>query len=229
MRHRFLLLTASVFILLAISACKNRDIRNISEGEIHYSIDAKSEEGLLSRDLMPKTLIVSFKKDRTLFSITTPIGGSGISNLADPQKNIYDTYLNMLGWRYSYQGALEETPPGMQLMDGIIITKTGKTQEIIGLNCYHAEVSLPMMPDTIYNIWYTDEIKISNPNAATPFRELDGVLVNFFLYMGNKLFVFEAESLFSKEINERVFNRREKYREIPKDEMENLIMRMMEL
>jgi len=41
--------------------------------------------------------VVSFNKDKILFEITIPIANQGIINIINPGKDIYDTYINMLG------------------------------------------------------------------------------------------------------------------------------------
>ncbi len=229
--HSNLSFTAIAFILSAaiLSSCRNGDIRNISEGEIHYSITSTGSESTMSFDLMPRNLVVSFKRDRTLFSIKAPIGSSGITNLSVPEKNVFDTYVNILGIRYYYAGKPGETPPGMQMMENMEVISTGKTEEILGLLCHHAEVTLPMVPDTTFHIWYTRELDLNSANVATPFHQVDGVLISFFLYMGDNLFLFNAENIYSKDIPERTFRRRERYREIPRDEMESLIISIMNL
>jgi hypothetical protein len=41
--------------------------------------------------------------------------------------------------------------------------------------------------------------------------------------MGNREFIFEAESIYRKEIPDKVFHRREKYKRISKDDMSSFI------
>ncbi|MFO7574220.1 MAG: hypothetical protein R6W67_03590, partial [Bacteroidales bacterium] len=120
-------------------------------------------------------------------------------------------------------------PPGLMLMEGMEIEKTGKKGQILGFNCIHAEVRLSSMPDSVFDIWYTDEIDIKKPNTATPFQEIDGVLLKFFFFMGEREFVFEAEGIYRKEIPEKVFSRREKYRRVSKEVIDDYIMRLVNL
>jgi hypothetical protein len=222
-------ITIIVLTPILLTSCKNRDFKDINEGEIHYSITYGGPAGMIPRELMPKNLIVSFKRDKILFDIYSPIGNSGIANLANHEKKLYDTYVNMIGGRYYYEGEPEEVPPGLLLMEGMEIDKTGKTGEILGFNCIHAEVRLESMPDSVFEIWYTDEIDIKEPNAATPFREIDGVLLKFFFFMGEREFIFEAEGIYRKEIPEKVFFRREKYRRVSKEAINDYILMLVNL
>jgi hypothetical protein len=221
---------ASLFllaVLLALPACKGENMKNLDEGEIHFSISYGGEPGTISEDLLPRRLVVMFKNDNILFDIKAPFGNQGIANLSNPGEDIYDTYLNMLGLRLYYPGSSDETPPGLEAMEGLQITYTDKVSEIIGFNCRHAEVTLPSMPDSVFNIWYTDEIKIDKPNIANPFNEIDGVLLNFFFFMGNREFIFEAESVYRKEVPDKTFHRREKYKLVSKEHIDRIIINLV--
>lgn len=215
-----------LFILVAVFSCKNKEMKDLNQGEIHFNITYGGPPGTFGPAVLPKNLVVSFKKDKVLFDIRA-IGNSGISNLSNPSENIYDTYLNLLGMKYYYEGDGEEIPPGLTSMQGMVITKTDETGEIIGLKCRRAEVTFPSLPDSVYEIWYTDEIEVEHPNSANPFKEIDGVLLNFFFFMGDREFIFEAESIYSKEIPDKVFERRTKYTPVSKDLMDSVITRLV--
>jgi hypothetical protein len=201
-------------------------MKDLHQGEIHFNITYGGPPGTFGPAVLPKNLVVSFKKDKVLFDIRA-IGNSGISNLSNPSENIYDTYLNLLGLKYYYEGDGEEIPPGLTSMQGMVITKTDETGEIIGFKCRRAEVTFPSLPDSVYEIWYTDEIEVEHPNSANPFKEIDGVLLNFFFFMGDREFIFEAESIYSKEIPDKVFERRAKYTPVSKDLMDSVITRLV--
>lgn len=215
-----------LFIVVALFSCKNKDMRNLSQGEIHFNITYGGPPGSFGPAVLPKNLVVSFKKDKVLFDIRA-IGNNGISNLSNPSEDIYDTYLNLIGMKYYYAGIDEEIPPGLTSMQGMVINETDDTGEIIGFKCRRAEVILPSMPDSVFEIWYTDEINIEHPNSANPFKEIDGVLLNFFFFMGDREFIFEAESIYNKEIPDKVFERRIKYTPISKGLMDTLIIRLV--
>jgi hypothetical protein len=219
--------TVLLAVSITLASCKGGSMKEFDQGEIHFNITYGGPEGSISEELLPKRLVVIFRGDNILFDIKAPFGNQGIANLSNPDENIYDTYLNMLGLRLSYSGSTGETPPGLKAMEGLEIRYTDKTTEIIGFKCKHAEVSLPSMPDSVFEIWYTEELGIKNPNAANPFSEIDGVLLNFFFFMGNREFIFEAESIFQKEIPEKVFHRREKYKPVSKEHIDKVIINLV--
>jgi hypothetical protein len=225
---RNLLLIAGLIISVSYS-CRERGGKYISEGEIHYTIDYISTTSSISKDLMPKTLVVSFKQNKILFQILAPIGNSGIENLVNPDKEYYDTYINLFGLKYCYPGKPGELHPGFESMAGIEVLKTNKTSIICGYNCKNAQVTLPGDRSKIYDIWYTDEIKVKNSNMSTPFNNIEGVLLSFFFIMGKSELHFEAESVYKKEIPDKSFERRPKFRVVDKALMDKTITDMINL
>jgi len=222
------LIIASTFLFF-LHSCREKGYKNISEGEIHYSIEYIKNHGSVSFELKPKTLVVSFKGDKILFEILSPLGNQGIVNIINPEKGVYDTYVNMLGTKLYYSGSPDEIYPGFSSMDGVILRKTSKTSIICGYNCHHIEAMFPSNPDKVYDIWYTNEIKVKNSNTSTPFSEINGVLMSFYYILGGSEMKFEAEAVYKKTISDKIFERRSKYRLISKKDMDKIITDMVNL
>lgn len=226
MRFRNLLLVAGLILTVGYS-CKERGGKYISQGEIHYNINYIKSTSTFGRDLMPRNLIVSFKDDKILFEIMAPIGNSGIVNLVNPDLELYDTYYNFMGTRYYYAGIPGELHPGFAAMTGMELKKTSKTSVICGYNCKNAEVTFPADRNKIYDIWYTNEIKVKNSNRSTPFHEIDGVLMSFFFFLGKSELQFEAETVYKKDLPDKSFERRPKYKLVAKKDLDKLITDMI--
>lgn len=228
MKLSYLIFTACIIAITA-SGCKENGGRFISEGEIHYTVDYVGNVSLMPKELMPKNLIVSFKNDNILYELVSPFGNSGIINLANPSKEIYDTYLSMFTLKYFYAAKPGEVFPGFEEMDSIEINETGKTSVICGFHCRNAVVSFSNSPGKAYNIWYTDEISVKNPNASTPFNKIDGVLMSFFFVIGQSEFHFEAENVYRKDISDQTFERKDKFRKVSRDDINKFINKMVSL
>jgi hypothetical protein len=224
-RFRSVLIIAIIFAI-AGSSCKHRGEKYIDQGEIHYTIEYMGDMGVVPKEYMPRNLIVSFKDDKILFDISAPFGNIGIYNLSNPKEEIYDTYISLLTLKYYYASKPGEINPGFDSMKDIQINKTSKEAVICGFNCKNAEVTLPGVNNKVYSIWYTNEIKVKNPNIATPYHDIDGVLMSFFFLMGPAEMHFTAETVYKKEISDRTFERREKYFQVSREEINNFINKM---
>jgi len=209
----------AVIFAMTCSSCLIRGSKYIDQGEIHYNIDYSGTIGSMPKDILPKSLVVSFKDDKILFEILSPIGNSGILNLSNPKRNIYDTYFSLFTIKYYYAAKRGEMYPGFEAMYGMEIRKTLKTAVICGFNCKNAEVTFPSDRQKIYDVWYTNEIRVKNPNACSPFSEIDGVLMSFFFLIGHSELSFYAETVYKKDIPDQKFERREKFVRVSREDI----------
>lgn len=227
-RFNFVILIVVITAMITYS-CREKGGKFIDQGEIHYNIDYIGNVGPMPKEVLPKNLIVSFKKDKILFEMVSSFGNSGILNLANPEKAIFDTYFSIFNIKYFYAAEPGELYPGFEAMKGMEITKTSKTSIICGFNCKNSEVTFPSDRGKIYDIWYTNEIKVKNPNASTPFTEIDGVLMSFFFFLGPSELHFDAETVYKKEIPDETFERRDKFIRVSREEINKFINKMISL
>jgi hypothetical protein len=220
-----MLFIAAAFAMTGYS-CKEKGGKNIRQGEIHYNIDYVGNVGGLPKEALPKDLVVSFKDDKTLFEMISPFGNSGIVNLANPEKKIYDTYFSLFTIKYFYTAQPGEMFPCFDAMAEMEIHKTSKTSVICGFNCKNAEATFASDKNKIIDIWYTNEIDVKDSNAATPFNEIDGVLMSFFFLLGPTELHFTAETVYNKEIPDETFERKDSFKRVSRADIEKLINKM---
>ena len=218
-----------LILLVALSfwSCKKSGNRDIDQGEIYFNIEYKGKLMGFHKELMPKQMVVSFKDDKILFDITSNIGNSGIKFLSNPDLDISDLYSSLLSYKYYYSAKPGESMPGFSAMEGIEVSKTNRTIDICGYHCQIAEVTFPADRNVVYEVWYTKEIDVDNPNSATPFEEIDGVVMKFFFLIGGIEMHFTAENVYSKEIDDNIFLRRKDYKPATKEGMDTFIEKMI--
>jgi len=216
-------------VFLVSFSCRERGGKFIDQGEIHFNIEYITSGGTMSNEFKPRTLVVSFKNDKILFEILSPIGNQGIINIVNPEMNIYDTYLNMFAVRYYYSGTPGEMHPGFGSMDGMELQKTDRKTIICGYNCKNAVVTFPSDRNKKYDIWYTNEIKVKDSNSSNPYHEIEGVLLSFYFFLGKSEMKFDAETIYKKEIPDNSFVRKSKFRLVAKKDMDKIITDMVNL
>lgn len=227
MKYSSLSLIPLLFAALLPASCRgDNKYRNMREGEIYYNIKYISNPSTFSSDLLPKELVISFRNDLISTRLKTPIGNSGVTTVVNPRENIYDTYLNILAFKYCFEGNYRDIQPGFKSMEGITVHETGRKSVICGFNCRQARVDLPDNKTTRY-IWYTNEIKAENPNGMTPYRDIDGVLMDFFYIIGDAELQFTADEVLPKQIPDKEFQRKNNYRKVSSKYLDTLIMKMI--
>lgn len=226
MRFSYSLFIAVIFAMTGYS-CREKGGKFIDQGEIHYNIDYKGNIGV-PVELLPQNLVVSFKNNKILFAMSG-VGKSGIMNLTNPEEGIFDTYFSLFYNKYYYAAKPGELYPGFEGMDGMVISKTSKTSILCGYNCKNAEVTFPSDREKVFDIWYTNEIKIKNPNAATPFNQIEGVLMSFFFFLGPAELHFNAENVYPKNVPDETFKRKNDYIRVSREDINKFINRMISL
>jgi hypothetical protein len=70
---------------------------------------------------------------------------------------------------------------------------------------------------------------VKNPNIATPFSEIDGVLMDFFFLMGPAEMHFTAETVYKKEIPDKTFERRTNFARVSRENIEKFLDKMISM
>jgi hypothetical protein len=210
-------------------SCREQGGKNIKQGEIHYNIEYSGNMGGVPKEVLPQNLIVSFKNDKLLFEMVSSFGNSGIINLTNPEEGIFDTYFSLFTIKYYYAAVEGELFPGFEAMEGMELNKTSKTAQICGFNCKNAEVTFPSDRSKVITIWYTEEIDVNNSNISTPFKEIDGVLMDFYFYLGTTEVHFSAENVYEKDISDDTFIRRNDFKRVSREEINKFIGKMTSL
>ena len=213
--------------VLLLASCRGDGVyKNMKEGEIYYNIKYISNPSSMSTDLLPKELVIAFRGDLISTSLKTPIGNSGVTAVVNPKENIYDTYLNILSFKYYFEGNYRDIQPGFRSMEGMTVHDTGRRSVICGFNCKQARVDIPGNNTTRY-IWYTNEIKAENPNRMTPYRDIEGVLMDFFYIIGDAELQFTADEVLVKQIPDKEFEKKKNYRKVTAKYLDTLILKMI--
>ncbi len=200
--------------------------RHMKEGEIYYAIRYIHNSSTISKELMPKELVISFRNDLIATRLKAPVGNLGVSTVINPAENVYDTYLNILSFRYCFEGNEQDIQPGFQSMAGIRFRETGKKSIICGFNCHEVMVELPGS-DSVRYIWYTNEIDVENPNRMTPYKDIKGVLMEFFYIIGGAEMQFTADEVLAKKIPDKEFEKKKNYRKVSSRYLDTLISKMI--
>lgn len=170
-----------LLIITALSSCKEAQrSERIKEGYIEYDIEYLDDamDGFM-KGLLPKKMTIKFKNNNTINKIE---GFSGIVSFTHIQnykekKNI--TLVKVLNKKYKYIEKIDEKSMFFENISGMIIEPQDTTKILCGFKCEEAKVIIPDSEKEPYFIYYTNDITINNVNAQTPFKSIEGVLLEF--------------------------------------------------
>jgi len=224
-----------ISLLLSIAILNNckrsRESPFNSEGEIHYEI-SYIENGLdkISTDMLPNKMVTKYRGENYSFDIEGFFGLFVIENIVNPKLSKNFTLLNVLNKKFYYQGELNEPAVGFGLIPEMNIEFTEETKYICGIECKKALAIFPFAKksnDTL-EIFYTSEIPIPNPNRTTPYRKIDGVLMEFYLELPNLKMKLTANAVYKKNIAIAEFVKPDGYKEVSRAYLETVLYKLMD-
>ena len=174
------LAAVSVFLAFTVGCGqKQAGISKIDQGEIVYALSYPQfgEDNLIA-SMFPSTMSFKFKDNMTKSEMKTRMAVFSTTFVTD-QTNKTLTHLVRVANKKS--GLVLDSAEIMDLYakkpEDMVITHTDSTKVIAGYNCKHARVELKDKPDSGFDIYYTDEIAIEDPNWCSPFYDIKGVLM----------------------------------------------------
>ena len=225
--HNKYFLVALIF-LISVTGCKKGSVSREKQGEIIYDIDYLAN-GLknFNTDMLPKKLTVRFKDNNTAMEISGFFGLFNICNVINTGKKTNITYLNVLDKKFYYEGDFNEPAVGFGTIPKLTIRKGNQTKEICGYIAREAFVILPDN-DVPIPVYYTTDIPIKNPNRATPYRDINGALLEFYLNVSSLKMKLTASGIYFKNIPEDYFARRKGYTRVSRKQLEDILNKLME-
>lgn len=103
------------------------------------------------------------------------------------------------------------------------------TQTIAGVLCKKAHVKVEAETPYEFDLWYTNEIEVSNPNWGSPFEEIKGVLMEYEVERFNVLMHFKADEVVLDTIPAEEFTIPKNYEKISTDEMQQTLEELKEI
>ncbi len=213
--------------ILSLAGCKKGNVSHHKQGEIIYDIEyLKNDLKSFNTDMLPKKLTVRFKDNNTAMEIGGFFGLFNICNVVNTEKKTNITYLTILDKKFYYEGDFNDPAAGFGSIPRLTVKEGKQTKEICG---YIAREAFVVLPDNTVPIpvYYTTDIPIKNPNRATPYRDIKGVLLEFYLNVSSLKMKLTANSIYFKEIDSKIFARRKGYTKVSRQQMEDILTKLM--
>ncbi len=212
-----------MFIAIAFVSCK-RDAEKSETIKVDYIkyqvVYLEKMAGDIPTNMLPSEMHAYYDHHHVLTRIDGFFGQFSLVQVADLKKQTVVSMLNFFGNKIYYTGKKGEIPAGIYPLDNPDITFTKDTLTVSGLMSYRANVKVT---DDNYDIYYTKEININNPNITTPYSSIEHVLSDFRVqlsYLKMRLIIKNHEK---QRIDPAFFDIPEEYKQVSKETMENII------
>ncbi len=213
--------TLTVIILsFLFDSCSNpTNPKFISEGIIEYKATPVDPDNSMAA-LAPSKMTVKFKDNFTEAEMTAGMGLFSTSFISDPGKKQFINLVKLINQKFALVIAGDSVKKDVDSDPKPIIEKTPETKVIAGYTCKRARISYADKSIPGFDIWYTKELNIENPNWSNPFHDIDGVLLEYQLKRYGLELRFTCTSVSKASIDESLFQLPSDYKIINKREMD---------
>lgn len=215
-KMRNIIKAASLLIIIyLIIGCAKKN-----QGIIEYSItynQSKEENPIIN--LMPNSMEFLFKDDLVLTQIEGWMGvfrSIQISNLEDSSNVLL---MKLLDKKYYYKRSLNEEPLDFEKIDIKSIEYLDDQIDYKGYNCNRVRIKMNDSTNTEYIFYYTNDIKVKDPNRNNPFKEIPGVLMRFNMSLQGLSLQLDFKDYRDTVFSEETFNIPDDFSEISREEM----------
>lgn len=219
-----------VSIILIFYSCKNSFFSGkVDEGTIEYDIvyldDSKSNP-LIS--LLPTEMTLKFKNNNYITKIEGWMGIFSMAGIYNVTKKTNSAILKIMNEKYHYETTLDGPSFGFDSLPSFKIEQTNETKVIANYTCKKALIKFE--DNSVwknFEIYYTDDIGLENPNKNNPFSEIKGVILDYRMAFQKIKMSLVAKKVEGIEIPDEEFDIPAGYSKVPKEKMEEVISNLM--
>jgi GLPGLI family protein len=222
MKKPLLIAFASCIYIFGLTSCSNTNEKFISEGAIEFDAAVVDPEHPMA-SLAPSKMTIKFKDNKSCAEMSAGMGLFSTSFISDPEKKTLTQLVKLLNKKFSLiQNELEVKKENESYP--LTITPTKETKIIAGYNCNKVHVKVNDDMGSEYDVYYTKDLNIKNPNFANPFSALDGVLMEYQMKKFGLEMKFTAKAVKQEDVDESCFELPADYKPVSQQEMNELFL-----
>lgn len=206
----------------ALSGCKHSLFNSrLSEGTIEYKIVVLDSNNPMAK-FAPDKMVIKFKNNLSYAQVIAGMGLFETDFINDePDKKIVQM-VRLLNKKVYYTADTSSVNEELSRTPKLIITPSNETKVIAGYKCKTANVTYGDGKLPPFKIYYTDDIELENPNWATPFKDIQGVLMGYCINRYGFYMQFTASKVEPESIDDDIFKVPAEYRKITKRQIDEL-------
>jgi len=216
-------------LLLSFSQCKDIPFQSnkIKEGYIEYDIEYLDDSmDVFIKSFLPDKMKIKFKDHNTRNQLKCMGGVFNLTNIKKYEEETNITLVDFIDKKYKYIEKNYDSSLFFKERPDIRIQETDSTKEISGFTCKEAKIIISgdkQNSKEKFSVFHTDKINIKGFNNQTPFKAIDGVLLEFHLDFYDIPMKFTATKVKKANIPAREFEIPENYQRINRETMEEII------
>ena len=207
--------------------CDNFTTSKISEGTIEYAVSyppGKKDNFMTS--MLPAIIKYNFKNNEASVDLEISMGIVSTSLIANLNKKQVTQTLSVMGKKFAVILDTNGVKKMLEKEPKINITFINESKKIAGYNCMKAHVDFEVDSLQDFDIFYTKDINIQDPNWSSPFKDIKGVLMEFRIQKYGVDMILTAKNVIKREIEDGHFELSPDYKMISIEEMDKMFTDM---
>jgi hypothetical protein len=222
MKKSLLIAFASCIYILSFTGCGNTDEKFIAEGIIEYDAVAVDQSNSMA-SMAPNKMTIKFKNNKSCAEMSAGMGLFSTSFISDPETKSMIQLVKLLNKKFSLIQSEADIKKENSAFP-VEITPLKETKVIAGYKCKKAHVKVNDETASEFDIFYTNDLDIKDPNFANPFCKIEGVLMEYQMKKFGLEMKFTAKSVKPEDIDDSTFELPADYKTISKEEMDNFFL-----
>lgn len=225
-RSTLLLAIIISIVILQVNCSSEPDMQSLSEGYIEYNIAYfDNQPPKYDTSLRPNKMLVKFKDNNTVNKIEGLSGALSFAFIQNIEDKTTHTMIKLLNKKLLYFEPIHENkyPFAYEDMPKFTISYTNDTIDVQGFKCNRAIATYKDSLLSPFEILYTKDIAVANPNYNTPFESIDGVMLKFSVTLFNQNMRVEANSIKATKISDDEFKIPAHFEKINEETLKDVI------
>jgi len=217
----------TIISIVLLTECSNYSYDKFTEGIIEYDICyVNNSEQSFPLQLLPKTMEFKFNKNFASFSIEDKIGAFALNNVKNLKEHNQVTMIKFFTEKYFCVAKKKETSIFFKSSTPYKVILLKDTFRMAGVACKKANVT-DISSMQSYDVAYTSSIGMRDPNANTPYKKINGLLMNFKLKIKDLEMTLTAKKIIQKKVSDEDFLVPEGYKYISTRQMESILANLL--
>ncbi len=198
--------------------CSQSPFDGLKEGKIIYDVTFETGDmNPMMKAMLPSEVVTYFGDNKTCTVISMGMNMMETRLISDAKSYQYITLISAMGRKVAM--VLDKKQVEKNFIDRVDlqVRHTSETKNIAGVTCRQAIIT--DSTNHTYPVYYTSEIAVNDPNWSSPFKDIEGLLMEYSISLGGMVMSLKAKEIINTKNEQSFFEIPEGY-EIIKDPSE---------
>ncbi|MDQ3050227.1 MAG: hypothetical protein M3Q95_05020 [Bacteroidota bacterium] len=209
---------AWMVVVLLPYGCSQSPFDGLKEGKVIYDVTFETADmNPMMKAMLPSEVVTYFRDNKTCTVISMGMNMMETRLISDAKSYQYITLISAMGRKVAMVLDRKQVEKNFVDRVNLQVRHTSETKDIAGVTCRQAIIT--DSTNHTYPVYYTREIAVNDPNWSSPFKEIEGLLMEYSISLGGMVMSLKAKEIINTQNEQSFFEIPEGY-EIIKDPSE---------